>query len=85
MSAPSVTTSPAVFAGPAATGSSSHSLTAEENERIRKKAERVEQKRQRKQVRDETKTDIKSKVHEATGKKAKLQLYATLLKLRLHL
>jgi hypothetical protein len=99
--APAIATPCFVTSGPVPTGgSSSRPLTAGEKEAIKrkraeraekkakraeKKAKRAEKNRQRKQACDETKADIKSKAHETTGKKAKLHLYATLLKLRLHL
>jgi hypothetical protein len=61
-------------------------LTAEQKEELQKKEEeRAEKKQQRKEIRDEVKADTKAKIPDATSKKAKLRLYITLLKLKLHL
>ena len=61
-------------------------LTEEQKEALKKKQEvREEKKRQEREIRYKAWADIKAKLSDATSKKAKLRLYATLLKLRLHL
>jgi hypothetical protein len=61
-------------------------LTEEQKEALKKKQEvREEKKRQEREIRYKAWADTKAKLSDATSKKAKLRLYATLLKLRLHL
>ncbi|CAN9399095.1 unnamed protein product [Alternaria alternata] len=61
-------------------------LSEEQKEALKKKQEaREEKKRQEREIRYKTWADTKVKLSDATSKKAKLRLYATLLKLRLHL
>jgi hypothetical protein len=61
-------------------------LTEEQKEALKKKQEaRKEKKRQEREIRYRNWADTKAKLSDATSKKAKLRLYATLLRLRLHL